>query len=395
MNSENNNLPKLSAAADKLKGSPMFQFLARAQELEKQGRKIYHYEIGDSSFDTPENIKQAAIDSIKGGDTHYVNSSGISDLREAVRQEIKKTRGFLPEPSQIVIAPAISFIYFLTRTVADPGDEVIVPDPGFSSYYSAFDFIGVKWVGVPLREENEFRMSPDDIRKAITPKTKLIIINSPQNPTGAVMKKEEIMEVAKIAAEKNIYLLSDEAYDKMTYDYPHYSPGIFDECKKHIILMSSFSKSYAMPGFRLGWACAPQHLADKLGLMVQTIISSVPAFVQKAGIEALTGNQSFLAESMKEYRKRRDEAVRLFNSMPGVTCLKPEGAFYVFPNIKGTGMTGHEFCEFALEKAGVVLLPGELFGKHGEGYIRMVYAGSMENIREGLGKLKQALEERN
>lgn len=384
---------KLSAAAKKLAGSPMFQFLARAQELERQGKKIYRFEIGDPDFDTPENIKQAAIRAIKEGDTHYVNSLGIRELREAVADEVKKELGFQPDLEQVVIAPAISFIYFVTRCVADPGDEVIVPDPGFSSYYSAFDFIGVKWVGVPLREENEFRMNPDDIRKKITGKTRLIIINSPQNPTGAVMTREEIEEVARIAQEHNIYLLSDETYGKMTYDYPHYSPGIKDKCRERTIILNSFSKTYAMTGWRLGWAVAPAPLVEKIGLMIQTIISAVPPFIQKAGVEALKGDQSFIKKSVAEYKNRRDEMVKILNEMPGVKCLKPEGAFYVFPNIKGTGMTSEEFSEFALEKAGVVLLPGTTFGREGEGYVRLVYAASLENIREGLGKLKQALME--
>jgi len=372
----------------------MFQFLAKAQELEKQGRKLYHFEIGDPDFDTPDNIKKAAIDAIEGGETHYVNSSGIMDLREAVAREVERSYGFKPTTKQVVIAPAISFIYFLTRCVANPGEEVIVPDPGFSSYYSAFDFIGAKWVSVPLLEKNEFRMSPDDIRKAITDKTRLIIINSPQNPTGAVMTKEEIAEVAKIAEEKNIYLLTDEAYRKMTYDYPHYSAAVADQCKKRTVILDSFSKSYAMTGWRLGYAVAPEEIAQKMGLMIQTIISAVPPFIQKAGIEALEGDQSFIKKSMADYKSRRDEMVKLLNEMKGVTCLKPEGAIYVFPNIKGTGMTSEEFSEFALEKSGCVLLPGTLFGNNGEGYVRFVYATAIDQIREGLTKLKKALEEK-
>ena len=384
--------PYLSKAAGKLKGSPMFQFLARAQEIELTGKKLYHFEIGDPDFDTPENIKKAAIDSLNLGETHYVHSSGIRDLREAICNEVQKTRGFRPDIEQVVIAPAKAFIYFLTRCVANPGEEVIVPDPGFSSYYSAFDFIGVKWVGVPVLEKNEFRMNPSDIRSLITDKTRLVVINSPQNPTGAVMTREEIEEVAKICEEKNIYLLTDEAYDKMTYDAKHYSASSLDKCKKNTIILNSFSKSYAMTGWRLGWSVAPEHIAKKLGLMIQTVISAVPPFIQKAGIEALAGDQSFIEKSMKEYRARRDEMVRLLNEMSGVTCLKPEGAFYVFPNITGTGMTSEEFSSFALEKSGVVLLPGNLFGEHGEGYVRLVYASSMEVIKEGLGRLKEALQ---
>src|SRR3989344_4035302 len=382
---------KRSKAAEKLKGSPMFQFLAKAQELERQGRKIYHFEIGDPDFDTPEHVNRAGIEAIEKGETHYVNSLGIRELREAICEETEKTLGFKPDLDQVVIAPAISFIYFVTRCVADPGDEVIVPDPGFSSYYSAFDFIGVKWVSVPLREENEFRMNSKDIEERITPKTKLIIINSPQNPTGAVMTREELEEVGRIAEKHGIYLLTDETYGKMTYEYPHYSPATLDKCRKQTIILNSFSKTYAMTGWRLGWAVAPKELVIKLGLMIQTIISAVPPFIQKAGIAALRGDQSFITKSLKEYQSRRDVMVRILNEMPGVKCFSPKGAFYVFPNITGTGMTSEEFTNFALEKAGVVLLPGTTFGQYGEGYVRLVYANSLANIEEGLTKLKQAL----
>lgn len=385
---------KFSEAAKKLTGSPMFNFLAKAQELERQGRKIYHFEIGDPDFDTPENITSVAIDAIRAGETHYVHSSGIRDLRLAVCKRTKQDLGFEPAVEQVVIAPAISFIYFLTRCVADPGDEVIVPDPGFSSYYSAFDFIGVKWVSAPLLEKNEFRLDPKDIASRITAKTRLIVINSPQNPTGAVMIQEEIEEVAKIAEKHNIFLLSDETYDQMVYDHPHYSPGVYDQCKTRTIILHSFSKTYAMTGWRLGWVVAPEPIAEKIGLMIQTVISAVPPFIQKAGIEALLGEQTFVKQSLATYRSRRDEMVKLLNEMPGVSCLKPEGAFYVFPNITGTGMTSEEFSQFALERARVMLLPGSMFGHYGEGFVRLVYANSMENIREGLGKLKDALEKR-
>ncbi len=384
----------LSAAAKKLAGSPMFQFLARAQEMERQGKKVYHFEIGDPDFSTPAHVTQAAIDSLKAGDTHYPNSSGLRELREAIVQETEKTVGFRPDIEQVVVAPAISFIYFVTRCVADPGDEVIVPDPGFASYYSAFEFIGVKPVSVPLLEKNEFRMSPDDIRARITDRTKLIIINSPQNPTGAVMTREEIDEVGRIAEEKGIYLLTDETYSKMVYDYPHYSPSHIDRCMRRTIILNSFSKSYAMTGWRLGWVVAPPPLARKLGLMIQTVISAVPPFIQHAGVAALTGDQAFIEESRAEYRKRRDEMVDLLNAMPGVKCLKPEGAFYVFPNITGTGMTSQEFTGFAIDKAGVVLLPGTTFGSYGEGYVRLVYATGVADIRAGMTALNRALEEK-
>ncbi|OGN05684.1 MAG: hypothetical protein A2831_00535 [Candidatus Yanofskybacteria bacterium RIFCSPHIGHO2_01_FULL_44_17] len=370
----------------------MFQFLAKAQALERQGKKIYHFEIGDPDFDTPAHINKAAIKAIESGETHYVSSMGMRELREAIRFETKRINGFKPDIEQIIVAPAISFIYFVTRCVVNPGEEVIVPDPGFASYYSAFDFIGAKCVGIPLLEKNNFRMSPADIRRSITPKTRLIIINSPHNPTGAVMTQKEMLEVAKIASKNKIYLLTDEAYSKMTYGQKHNSPAIFDKCKKNIIILNSFSKTYAMTGWRLGWAVAPEHIVKKMGLMVETLISAVPPFIQRAGIAALTGDQAFVKKSVAEYRQRRDIMVGLLNEMPGVHCLKPDGAFYVFPNITGTGMTSEEFSRFALEKAGVVLLPGTNFGRHGKGYVRLVYASSQKNIVEGMKKLKKALE---
>lgn len=393
---KNNNAPpiQLSLSAQKLSGSPMFQFLAKAQELEQQGKKIYHFEIGDPDFDTPRHINSAAIKAIKNGETHYVNSMGMRELREAIRLETKRINGFKPDIEQIVVAPAISFIYFVTRCVVNPGEEVIVPDPGFASYYSAFDFIGVKFVGIPLLEKNNFRMSPDDIRRSITPKTRLIIVNSPHNPTGAVMTQKEMLEIAKIASKNKIYLLTDEAYSRMTYGKKHQSPASFDKCKKNIIILNSFSKTYAMTGWRLGWAVAPSHIAKKMGLMIETLISAVPPFIQKAGIAALAGSQEFVKKSVAEYNRRRDIMVGLLNEMPGIRCLKPDGAFYVFPNITGTGMTSEKFAEFALEKAGVVLLPGTNFGKHGKGYVRLVYASSRQNIIEGMGKLKKALTKR-
>jgi aspartate/methionine/tyrosine aminotransferase len=385
---------KLSRAAYTLKGSPMFKLLAKASELEAQGKKIIHFEIGDTDFETPPHIIKATVEALQAGETHYVNSMGILSLRETICEATEKELGFKPSPQQVVITPAISVIYFITRCLVNQGEEVIVPDPGFASYYSAFDFIGVRWVGVPLLEKNEFRMNPDDIRQRITDKTRLIIINSPNNPTGAVMKKEEIEEVAEIAEEKNIYLLTDETYGKMTYNYPHYSPSIQDQCKERIIILNSFSKVYAMAGFRLGWAVAPKEIAEKIGLMIQTVFSAVPPFIQYAGIAALTGDQSQILVMKEEYRKRREVIVDGLNSLPGVSCITPQGAFYAFPNITATGMTSDEFANFALEKAEVALLPGNTFGQHGEGYVRLCYANSKENIKEGLERLNKALNER-
>jgi len=381
----------ISKAAQKLSGSPALQLLTKAKKLESYGKKIYHFEIGDPDFNTPARISMAAIRSIKNGETHYAPPLGLKELREAIRLETKGSLGFKPDLEQVAVAPAKSFIYFVARCVLNPGEEVIVPDPGFSSYYAVFDFMGVRCIRVPLLERNNFRMSPDDVAKKITPKTRLIIINSPHNPTGSAMTKEEIKKMAQIALKNNIYLLSDEIYDKIIYDRPHYSPAIYDECGKNIILLNSFSKTYAMTGWRLGWIVAPENIIKKISFLIESILSSTPSFIQRAGIEALEGNQSFLKENLAQYRKRRDIMVKLLNQIPGIKCLKPEGAFYVFPNIKATGMTSKQFSDFALSKAGVIVVPGTDFGINGEGYVRMTFTLSMKDIKEGLKKLKLTL----
>lgn len=381
----------LAKAAYRIQGQPMFKLLAKANELERKGKKIIHFEIGEPDFDTPNHIIKAANQALMQGKTHYVNSMGIPELRENVCQLVKKDLGFKPKQEQVLISTANAVIYYVLSCVANPGDEIIVPDPGFSTYYSAINFIGLKPVRISLKEKNEFRMDPDDILKKITSKTKLIIINSPSNPTGSVMTKEEIEQVAEITQKKNIYLLSDETYSKMIYDDRHYSPGTKDKCQKRTIILNSFSKSYAMTGWRLGYAVGPIQVIEKIGLLLQTVVSCLPPFIQYAGITALKSSQKPVYKMLKEYKKRRDEIVKGLNSLPGVSCLKPEGAFYVFPNIKKTGMTSQQFADFMLEKAGVALLPGENFGPSGKGYIRMCYANSLENIKEGVKRMKIAL----
>lgn len=385
---------RLSDAAGRLAGSPMFKTLARVKELEARGQRITHFEIGDPDFPTPPHIVEAGIAALRGGDTHYPTSSGIAELRDAVAWAHQREFGFRPDRSQVVVAPAISFIYFITRCVVNTGEEVIVPDPGFASYYSAFDFIGAKWINVPALEKNEFRLSPEDIAARITERTRLVIINSPNNPTGAVMTKEEIMAVGKLCLERGIYLLTDETYSQMIYDAPHHSPSVLDQCRERIVVLNSFSKSYAMTGWRLGWGIGPSELMEKIGLLIQTVISAVPPFIQRAGIAALTGDQGCIRDMVAEYRRRRDVMVQGLSQLPGVRCCKPEGAFYVFPNVAGTGMTSAEFTEFALEQAGVALLSGTTFGSHGEGYVRLCYANSLENCRQGLRRLGVALRER-
>lgn len=385
---------RLSSAAAKLEGQPMFKVLAKVQELERQGRDIVHFEIGDPDFNTPANIVNAACESLKRGETHYTSSMGLQEFREAVCWTTQKTRGFTPSINQVLATPSANImIYYAIRCLVNPGDEVIVPDPGFPSYYSAIKFCDAVPVRIQLKEENEFRMNPDDVRKKITERTRLIILNSPQNPTGAVMKPEEIDKMAEIAEEYDVFLYSDEVYSRMIFDNSttFRSPASRDRCQKRTIVANGFSKAFAMTGWRLGVAVGPEDVIEKMGLLLQTTSSCVSPFIQRAGIEAIRGDQTEVVKMMDEYKKRRDILVDGLNTIPGIRCLKPGGAFYVFPNITGTGLTSEQFADLMLEKAGVALLPGTNFGEAGKGFVRLCYAVSRERIDEGIERIRKAV----
>ena len=384
----------LSIAAKNVEGQPMFKVLDKVQKLERSGREILHFELGEPNFDTPSNIVEVACQALKRGETHYTSSMGLHAFREMVQKTTEISRGFKPEINQILVTPgANSIIYLAISCLVNPGEEVIVPDPGFPTYYSAIKYCGAIPVAVPLYESNQFRMNPDDLRRCITSKTRLIILNSPSNPTGAVMTPDEIDEVARIAEEHDIYLLSDEIYARMVFDGGNhfYTPARLDQCKERTIVINGFSKAFAMTGWRLGVAIGPEEVIEKMGLVVQTIVSCVPPFIQLAGMEAIQGDQTRIAEMMVEYQQRRDILVEGLNNIPGIKCVKPEGALYAFPNISDTRMTSEEFANFALEKAGVALLPGNNFGEYGEGHVRLCYVNSIENIRRALDKLVNAL----
>lgn len=388
-------MKKISDAAHRLEGQKMFQILARSKELERQGKAILHFELGDPDFDTPGNIVQAACDVLKKGETHYAPSAGLFELREAAAEVTLKSRGFRPEMNQILVCPGANvMIYYAAACAVNPGEEVIVPDPGFVSYFSILKFLGIKIVRVPLYEKNEFRLNPDDVQKALTDKTRMVIMNSPSNPTGAVMTEDEVKRMYEIAEKNDVYLLSDEIYARMVYkdaNSAHHSPGKFDHCKERTIIVNGFSKSYAMTGWRLGVVTGPSELISKMGLLLETTTSCVSPFIQKAGIEALKGSQGPIYNMVEEFRKRRDVMVEGLNDLPGITCLKPNGAFYVFPNITGTGLTSEEFAEVMLNQAGVALAPGPIFGGCAEGYARLCYANSIENINEAIERMREVL----
>lgn len=384
----------LSEAAYNLQGQPMFKIQARIKELERLGRDIVHFEIGDPDFQTPGNIIDAAWNALNDGFTHYSESMGDYDFREIIAENNLISRGFKPDINQILVTPGANIlIYYAVRCLVNPGEEVIVQDPCFPTYLSVFNFCGVKPVFVPLLEENGFRLNPNDLEEKITEKTRMIIINSPHNPTGSVMYPEELAAVEEIAQKYHLYLYCDEIYSRLNYgETPFYSPSIIDKCKENIIVANGFSKAFAMTGWRLGVGIGPVHVMEKMGLLLQTTSSCVPSFIQKAGIEAITGSQNDVWHMISTYKRRRDLLVDGLNSIDKLSCLRPEGAFYVFLNIKKTGLTSAEFTHRLLEEGDVGVCSGSDFGVSGNGFVRLCYATSEERIYEGLSRIRKFVE---
>ena len=388
---------KLSKSAYEIDGQPMFKVLDKVQRLEREGRDILHFELGEPDFDTPKNIVDACIGALNEGDTHYTNSMGLFELREAIAETTFKSRGFKPDINQILITPgANAIIYFAIRCLVNAGEEVIVPDPGFPTYFSAIKFCGAKAVRVALKEENQHQLMAEDVRQSITDKTKLVIINSPSNPTGAMTEQKEMQEIYEICHDKGIFILSDEIYSRLVFEDSgeFFSPSMLDFCKENVIVLNGFSKAFAMTGWRIGVAIGPEHLIEKMGLLVQTINSCVSPFVQRAAIEAINGDQSDVQVMKDEYSKRRTVLVDGLNSIEGIRCGMPKGSIYAFANISETGMTGEEFSDFALEEAGVALLPGNSFGQYADDFVRICYVNSINNINLAIKKIKEALKNR-
>ncbi|MFH0816475.1 MAG: pyridoxal phosphate-dependent aminotransferase [Methanobacteriota archaeon] len=376
--------------AERLTGQAAFKTLARARELERKGVDVLHFEIGEPDGPSPPHVVEAAKKALDGEYTHYIASSGIPELREAVRDEVEAARGFRPDMDQVLITPGANpIIYFAASVLMEQDDEVILPDPGFMSYQSVFNYLGVPKRGIRLREDNKFRMSPADVEAAISPKTKLIVMNSPQNPTGSVMTGAEVEEMADIAERSGSYLLSDEIYGKLTYGVKHHSPAARDECKERTILLDGFSKAYAMTGWRLGYCVGPRDVIAKMALLLETTVSCTTSFVQKGGVAALKGPQDSVRAMRDQFRERRDAIVAGLNSVPNVSCIVPDGAFYAFPNITKTGMTSEQFSEHLLNDLGIAALPGTAFGPGGEGYVRFSYATSLESIEKAIGRMKK------
>jgi len=369
-----------------------FEVLARAKALEAQGREIVHLEIGEPDFDTPKHIIEAACKALHSGYTHYTPSAGIPELRQAIAEEMSRTRGIPVQAENVVVTPGGKPIMFYTiLALAEPGDEVIYPNPGFPIYESMINFTGAKPVPIPLREEYNFAFDIDEFKKLVTRKTKLIIINSPHNPTGGILDKETLEEIAKIAMERDIAVLSDEIYDRILYDGEFHSIASIPGMQERTIILNGFSKTYAMTGWRLGYGVMPKDLAVHITRLMTNSNSCTNAATQVAGIAALKGPQDDVDRMVAAFRERRDVIVKGLNEIPGVSCVLPPGAFYAFPNIKGTGMKSKALADYLLDEAGVACLSGTSFGAYGEGYLRLSYANSVPNIKKALERMAEAI----
>jgi aspartate/methionine/tyrosine aminotransferase len=369
-----------------------FEVLAKAKALEATGKEIIHLEIGEPDFDTPDNIREAAVKAIWDGYTHYGPAQGLPELRKTIAEVAGRDKGIDIKPEQVVVVPgAKPIMFFGLLALIDEGDEVICPNPGFPIYESVIEFLGAKAVPAKLEESKEFCFDVDELAKLVTPKTKMIVINSPQNPTGGVLCREDLDAIAKIAVEKDIWVLTDEVYSKILYEGEHVSIASLPGMREHTIVLDGYSKTYAMTGWRLGYGIMPEELAAALTRIQINATSCTCSFAQIAGIEGLAGDQSGSEKMIAEFKRRRDVIVDGLNKIDGIKCLRPKGAFYVFPNIQGTGMPSQEVADLLLNEAGVAALPGTAFGSYGEGYVRFSYANSVENIKKALERIEAAL----
>ena len=376
----------------RLQSEGAFEVLAKARQMEREGREVIHLQIGEPDFDTPRNISEAAYRAILDAQTHYAPSGGIPEAREVAAEYMSRTRNVKWGPENTIIMPGCKPLIFCSlMALIDRGDEVIVPNPGYPTYRSVTQFLGARPVPVKLREENDFRFLVEDLENLVTPRTRLIILNSPENPTGGQLTWDDLEAIHAIAKKHDLWIISDEIYSRIVYDTEFKSVASIPGAVERTVAIDGLSKTYAMTGWRLGFASMPRQLADYLFTLAINVFSSTATFTQHAMIEALRGPQHEIEQMVAEFRRRRDVIVDGLNSIDGLSCLRPEGAFYVFPNITGTGLTSQQFADMALQQAGVACLSGTAFGEYGEGYVRFSYANSVENIQVGLQKIKEML----
>ena len=383
---------KLATRMSRLGTETAFEVLARAKALEAEGREIIHLEIGEPDFDTPANIVNAAVEALRGGHTHYTPANGIPPLRQAIAEEVSKTRDISVHPDQVVVVPGGKpIMFFILLALCEAGDEVIYPNPGFPIYESMINFVGATPVPIPLLMEKEFSFDLDQFEGLVTDRTRLIILNSPANPTGGVLSPDDLARVAEIALARQIPVLADEIYSHILYDEAFASIATIPGMEDLTIILDGYSKTYAMTGWRMGYGVMPVELAQHLTKLMVNSNSCTAAFTQMAGIEALTGPQETAEEMVDAFRRRRDLIVAGLNEIPGFRCLLPKGAFYVFPSTEGTGVTSQELADYLLAEAGVALLSGTCFGAYGEGFLRLSYANSEENINTALERIADSV----
>jgi aspartate/methionine/tyrosine aminotransferase len=371
-----------------------FEVLARARALERAGREIIHLEIGEPDFDTPLHIRDAAKRALDQGATHYGPAAGLPELREAIAKHVGATRGVPVSSEEVVVTPGGKPIMFFTiLALVNAGDEVIHPDPGFPIYESVINFVGGVPVPIPLREESGFGFDLDEFERRLSPRTRLIIVNSPQNPTGGVLDRQQLARIAEAAVERGIPILTDEIYREFLYEGEFVSLLGFPGVRERAVLLDGFSKTYAMTGWRLGYGVMPAPLAEHVTRLMVNSASCTASFVQLAGLAALEGDQTPVAEMVEAFRRRRDLVVAGLNDLAGVSCIRPRGAFYAFPNVTRIGRPSGEIAERLLNEAGVAVLPGTAFGAHGEGYLRLSYANSEANLRAALERMRPVLEQ--
>lgn len=383
---------KFARRMERLGTESAFEVMARAKALEAQGKDIIHLQIGEPDFTTPRHIIEAAIAALREGQTHYSPAAGIKALREAIVEDVYARRGVRPKVDEVVVTPgAKPIMYFVILACIEEGDEVIYPNPGFPIYESVINFVGGTAVPLQLREEKDFRFDADEFRSLVTDRTRMIILNTPQNPTGGILTRRDIEVVAEVAKARNILVLSDEVYKNIIYEGKNESIYSLPGMPEQTVLLDGFSKTYAMTGWRLGFGVMPVALAKKVEQLMINSNSCTATFSQYAAIQALKGPHTEVDAMVREFRKRRDFIVAGLNAIPGISCVMPKGAFYVFPNVKRIPMSTPELERYLLNEAGVAVLSGTAFGKYGNGYLRISYANSIENIGRALERIKKAL----
>ena len=375
-----------------LKTESAFVVLAKASEMERQGRDIIHLEIGDTDFDTPSSIVEEAYTQLKAGQTHYCPSAGVLELREAACEWLRRDGRGDYSPNEIVVGPGGKpFLYYTIMATAGPGDEVIYPDPGFPVYESVTLYAGAKPVPLPILEENDFRFTADDLRARVTDKTRLLILNYPHNPTGGTLTRNELDAIVDIVVENDIIVLSDEVYAHMLFEGEHVSLGTLPGMRERTIMLETFSKTYAMTGWRLGFIAAPATLAEPLAQLITNSVSCVPPFIQLAGAKGLLEDQSESRAMMDDFKRRRDIFIAGLNEVEGISCQYPDGAFYAFPNVSQVPMSADDFADYLLDDAGVATLPGSAFGVHADKHLRMCFANSVENLERAIDRIADAV----